>query len=293
MSREQFELPLPEMPRLSHFGFSDSMEKCNFGSHYHFGYELIYVSRGSADIELFKGKPPVHLEEDDLCIVSPSAVHEFIYDHQVLSFYWMGFQTGLKIAVSEGHMIPPYQLLRREKSKTVQFQEIYNNEIDGIVGEFNIEDFHIFRKAPGFLPLFESIKKELHWIDPYSSQIIYQKILEIFIRIARLLQSEVRSENKGIAYVRNYIEAHCRESINLGELSCRAGYSQEHLSRYFKDTFGKTPKQYHNEKRLNAARQFLTARGSVQDAAVYCGFNSSSYFSSWFRGLTGTSPKNY
>jgi len=293
MPREQFESPFPDLPRLSHFGYSDSVSTYEFGPHYHYGYELIYVTEGKAEIELFKNEAPVLLKEDDLCIISPGAIHEFIYDRQSISFFWMGFQTGAEIALSEGHMQPPDMLIQKRKKHKVEYFTLIDNEINSITDKITIDNYSIFEKVPYFSQIFCQINDEIHNQDRFSSKIVYQKVLELFTRIARLFSGDKILANAPLNFVKNYLDSHCRQKIDLREISKKAGYTQEHLSRIFKNQYGRSPQKYHDERRLNEAKQYLAKEASVEDTAVYCGFSSSSYFSTWFKKLTGTAPQNY
>jgi len=293
MAREQFETPFSDLTRLSHFGYSDSVSAYEFGPHYHYGYELIFVTAGEAEIELFKNKAPVLLKEDDLCIISPRVIHEFIYDRQSISFFWMGFQTDSEVALSEGHMQPPDMLLQKRAKHKVEYFTLIDKEINSITDKIKIQDFTVFERVPYFSQIFYQINEEIHNKDRYSGRIAYQKILELFTRIARLFSEDKTLANVPLNYVKNYLDSHCREKIDLREISEKAGYTQEHLSRLFKNQYGRSPKKYHDKRRLVAAKQHLAKEASVEDTAAYCGFSSCSYFSTWFKKLTGTAPQHY
>jgi AraC-like DNA-binding protein len=293
MSREQYELPFPDLPRLSHFGYSDSVSTYEFGPHYHYGYEFIFITEGKAEIELFINEDPVLLKQDDLCLISPKIIHEFIYDKQTISFFWMGFQTESQIALTESHMQPPNLLIQKKKRHKVKYFTLIDEEINSLTDMIKIENYSIFEKVPYFETLFSQINDEIHNKDQYSSRIVYQKILEIFTRVARIISEDKTVENAPLNYLKTYIENHCRDKIDLADISKKAGYTQEHLSRLFKSKYGRSPKKYHNEKRFNAARQYLAKDASVEDTAYHCGFTSSSYFSTWFKKLSGTAPQDY
>ncbi|MDC7232545.1 MAG: AraC family transcriptional regulator [Spirochaetales bacterium] len=293
MPRKQFEMPLEALPRLSHFGFSDNVKKYSYGPHYHYGFEMIFVTKGQAEVELFKGKAPVSLRQDDLCIISPGIVHEFIYDRETISFFWLGFQTGHQVAVSPCHMQPPRRLIQKETEHKVEYSTLINKEIDEITANMQTGDYNLYHKVPYFSQIFSDINEELHNRDQYSVKIVYQKILEIFTKIARIATEDKRVENPPLHYFKNYLDSHCTEKVDFQLLSEKTGYSQEHLSRLFKVSYGRSPKSYHNEKRLNKACQILSRGASVDYTARLCGFNSPSYFSVWFKKQTGRPPQKY
>ncbi len=73
-----------------------------------------------------------------------------------------------------------------------------------------------------------------------------------------------------------------------------SGYSYEHVSRKIKEYLGKTPSELLNNARLNyAAAQLVSSAGEINDIALYCGFESLSYFYALFRKKFDISPRQY
>lgn len=304
MPREQFEYPLSSLPRLSHFGYSDSIKSYCYGPHFHYGYELIYVTGGSARTMLYQGEEPVLLERDDLCLIPPRQIHEFVYKSEDIVFYWMGFQTGRTVAVADHHMEEPERLLGPRNRRSVGFYENIDAQIEDICGEIPPKTGRLYKNVPRFASLFREISQEIHRADDYAERLIYQKVLEIFLQIARQEQlaaakgcvqagESVRLQSRELGFAVEYLKAHCREGVRMEALAQEIGYSKEHFSRLFKTRYGRTPKEYHDNLRLEAAKGELKRGVSVGEAASSCGFSSSSYFSSWFRKQNGISPDLY
>ncbi len=94
--------------------------------------------------------------------------------------------------------------------------------------------------------------------------------------------------------VLSYIGDHYKEALTLEELSRQCGLCQGHFCRVFRQYTLKTPVQYINTVRLDAAAQLLrTTDRKVLDIALDTGFNSVSYFTGVFRDYVGMTPTVY
>lgn len=82
--------------------------------------------------------------------------------------------------------------------------------------------------------------------------------------------------------------------LSESELARRVGLSVSQLSRLFSRDLGTSPRKYAERRRLEKAISLLHLhRHSVKEAAAELGFNSLPHFSTWFRRLQGTSPRDY
>ncbi|HWE74585.1 MAG TPA: helix-turn-helix domain-containing protein [Stellaceae bacterium] len=94
--------------------------------------------------------------------------------------------------------------------------------------------------------------------------------------------------------VRDYIELHLGETIDLPTLAEQAGSSVFHFARQFKQTTGLTPHLYLLTRRIGQARELLaTTELSIAEIAVMTGFADQSHFARSFRRLAGTSPREF
>jgi AraC-like DNA-binding protein len=81
---------------------------------------------------------------------------------------------------------------------------------------------------------------------------------------------------------------------DIGPGAKEAGVSPRHLSRLFLQHYHQTPHAFHEQRRLQQARQELLAPGSrIKYVAGKLGFRDLSKFSSWFRRLEQMSPRQY
>ncbi|MDR9401305.1 MAG: AraC family transcriptional regulator N-terminal domain-containing protein [Psychroflexus sp.] len=131
-------------------------------------------------------------------------------------------------------------------------------------------------------------------------------LIDIMINelIIRLLQTKAKhiilSEGKmdinknRLAYITKYIEDNITEDLSVESLANKAYMSTSNFYRKFKDTFGETPIDYLNTKRIEKAKQLLRITNEqITHIAHLCGYNSSCYFTRIFKNKTGMTPNQY
>lgn len=95
----------------------------------------------------------------------------------------------------------------------------------------------------------------------------------------------------------NYISLHAkdRDGITLDDLCAVSNFSKQHLIRIFRKEYGKTPKAYICEYRINCAKElfYRNPRLSVKEVAEEMGFEDQHYFTRLFTNLTGMTPTDY
>jgi AraC-like DNA-binding protein len=94
--------------------------------------------------------------------------------------------------------------------------------------------------------------------------------------------------------VREYVEVHLSESINLAMLAAVAGLSVHHFAREFKQSFGVTPHHYLTQKRVERAQEMLAQTDlSLSEIAYAAGFSDQSHLARHFRHMLGTTPRDF
>ncbi len=94
--------------------------------------------------------------------------------------------------------------------------------------------------------------------------------------------------------VRDYIDAHMKSDISLGDLAAIAGMAADTFARRFKATTGRAPYAYVIEERVRRAELLLReSELPIGTIAFRCGFSSQSHFTSTFRRLRGMTPRVY
>ena len=94
--------------------------------------------------------------------------------------------------------------------------------------------------------------------------------------------------------VREYVQLHLNESIDLSMLAAVAGLSMHHFAREFKQSAGVTPHHYLIQKRIETAQQMLAQTDlSLAEITYAVGFSDQGHLARHFRGLLGTTPREF
>ena len=93
---------------------------------------------------------------------------------------------------------------------------------------------------------------------------------------------------------RRFIDSCYDLPLNLDQISSQACFSRYHFLRLFREAFNKTPHQYLVERRIEKAKELLTANElRVTDVCFEVGFQSLGSFSSLFHKSVGHPPMIY
>ena len=91
--------------------------------------------------------------------------------------------------------------------------------------------------------------------------------------------------------VREHIEAHFTQRIDLFRLAGIAGLSTSYFSRAFKQSIGMPPHRYVMLRRLAAAAEMIRRTSkSLAEVAIEVGFSDQSHFTRIFTQMTGETP---
>jgi transcriptional regulator of acetoin/glycerol metabolism len=94
--------------------------------------------------------------------------------------------------------------------------------------------------------------------------------------------------------VREYVEVHLGESIDLSMLAGVAGLSVHHFARQFKQSAGVTPHVYLTQKRVEHAKEMLVQTDlSLAEIAFAVGFFDQGHLARHFRHMLGTTPREF
>jgi AraC-like DNA-binding protein len=94
--------------------------------------------------------------------------------------------------------------------------------------------------------------------------------------------------------VREYVETHLSENIDLAVLAAIAGLSLYHFARAFKQSAGVTPHHYLMQRRVERAQEMLArTRLSLSEIAFATGFSDQSHFARHFRQMLGVTPGQF
>ncbi|MDR2005395.1 MAG: AraC family transcriptional regulator [Prevotella sp.] len=129
-------------------------------------------------------------------------------------------------------------------------------------------------------------------------EILYQ--LSLNVKDARILSSssfakvELRTDQKRIGKIQEYINENYRESIKLDQLADMIGMTSVSFCRFFKLHTGKSPIDYIIDTRLGYASRLLAdSSKTVAEICFECGFNNISNFNRIFRKNKHCTPKEF
>lgn len=94
--------------------------------------------------------------------------------------------------------------------------------------------------------------------------------------------------------VREYVEVHLGENIDLSMLAGVAGLSVHHFARQFKQSAGVTPHVYLTQKRVERAQEMLVRTDiPLAQIAFAGGFFDQGHLARHFRHMLGTTPREF
>ena len=94
--------------------------------------------------------------------------------------------------------------------------------------------------------------------------------------------------------VREYVETHLSESIDLAALAAIAGLSVYHFARAFKQSAGVTPHYYLVKRRIERAQEMLARTElPLPEIALATGFSDQSHLARHFRQMLGVTPGQF
>lgn len=104
----------------------------------------------------------------------------------------------------------------------------------------------------------------------------------------------VDSTQEKILAIRDYMDLHFAENINLDSLSEYFYISKFHLSREFKKVTGATPLNYLTNRRINEAKRLLRfTKDPISSIAVSSGIPDVNYFTKLFSKYENMTPSAY
>ncbi len=170
-------------------------------------------------------------------------------------------------------------------------------------------DFFVYRSA-GFsnlLPrdanvsrLMDELVLEILMPQTYQRQAVCNRLLSLVIAVARLLRVKPVPHNKQehrqetVEQAMNYIRLHLEQDLTLESVAGEFYLSPAYFSRLFRHHCGMSFQEFLARARVSEVLSLIKSQHiNILDAALQCGFRSSSGFYRTFRRITGTTPKRF
>ena len=139
--------------------------------------------------------------------------------------------------------------------------------------------------------------KEQYFQEIDSTQRIeeYQSVIrKITGEVQRLLDKIGKKEDIRITEIRQFVEHHYAEPLELSDLAVRFNFNYSYLSAYFSQTTKEGFSEYLNKIRIKEACRLLTETdNSISEVGSRVGYGEHSYFCRVFKKITGETPSSY
>lgn len=164
-------------------------------------------------------------------------------------------------------------------------------------GYYSLHNYYDYKQDVRFY--LKTLLQEAQAKSKYY-EILVQSLLNILIvniirrTDTKLIVTGSKELVSNCAFVKNYIDEHYTEDINLDTL-CRVSYMNKfYLVHAFKKYTGMTPVSYINSLRLKKASSLLkNTNHSIAEIANFIGMSSQSYFAQAFKKSYHISPMLY
>lgn len=116
------------------------------------------------------------------------------------------------------------------------------------------------------------------------------RLAAMLMRLYDRLFSGVKTENRHVQRVENYIRSNYMLPLRVEEIARLLNLNRRYLGRVFKSHTGRTMQEFLIEVRMEAALSQLRSGSSVSEAARLCGYEDVSNFSKMFKHRYGRNP---
>jgi AraC family transcriptional regulator len=119
----------------------------------------------------------------------------------------------------------------------------------------------------------------------------YSPLQEVHISHGGMAPNKLR---KAISLIDRHLAKEQEGRVPLRVVASQVGMSYSHFSRAFKQSMGMNPTNYIAERRIERAKELLNETElPISEIALRSGFSSQSHFSSSFRRVAGSTPKDF
>lgn len=254
------------------------------GFHIQEFYEICVISRGDGYHVI--EDTVVRAKKGDVFIVPPGRRH--------------AIRGGRTVDVHYIHLSPKFfeQYLER-MTELPTFLSLF--EIEPLMRVSGNTYRHLYLEEAALNEVTKLIEQlEGVWQYDHASKLIVEGymivILTIFCREYEKLQTRVgknASNDKFFMDTISYIIKNLDKNLTIDQLAHLSGLSRTAFIKRFRDTTGKSPKQFIMERRIQSAKKLLTTDRSISKVADECGFYDAAHFIKTFTRATGMSPIQY
>jgi len=141
---------------------------------------------------------------------------------------------------------------------------------------------------------FSGIVKEIFECFEDEDPSIRLKVKALLLFLLHMLCTDLSLPEPVIGKSIKHIEANIETKLTIEVLANEAGLSKRHYHKLFKESYGTTPIDYINRKKMKIARELLEQKSLlICQIANKLGYESPEYFSRLFKSTYGISPRKY
>lgn len=171
-------------------------------------------------------------------------------------------------------------------------------------GELYIVFFHMYSALP-FEPakyllqahsLIFNLQRQLYLHNQSTSALrhLHNNVLLAKLILELAIDVDQNSNEKSIEHVKQYIDEHYTEPIQIPQLATKLGVSEKYFMELFKKHYACTVIDYVTSKRIEEAKKLLaTGSFSVKEVGSIIGYKDEFYFSRRFKKIMGISPSHF
>ena len=291
------ELPVPDLPQLTHVGRFRREPTLSFDNHRHAGWEVHVVRRGRPEISMLPGRAPLYLSPDDVTVIPPGVPHHFMLQDHEAEIVWFGINPGGRAQPELSHMREPRLLGERPSLGPQPPREQSPDRVGELLTEIEYlmprEPLSIIRSDQTIGMLSDELVSIALEQRYYADLEILGRLIILVSRIRQGLDRDRHAQGtkplveRAIAYV----TTRSPRVPGLAETADALDVSAGHLSREFHRRIGVTYREWMNVRRLENANRLLAGGGRSDYTAACVGFTSTASFCRWYRTMTGHPPQ--
>lgn len=157
--------------------------------------------------------------------------------------------------------------------------------------------FEIVSTINSTLPVGKEKRQLLQlYVRLFEYESIFDTIDQIEDKLKTLLNSSSDEALKSdmVKKIKDYIDKNYSEDLSLGFFSSKFYIAPSYISTLFKNTCGVCLSDYIFDVRMEHAREMLESKNAkIDEVALKCGYNNTSYFITRFKAKFGVSPNKY
>lgn len=230
-------------------------------------YQILFISKGSGTLET-ETTAPTLLEAPFLILLFPGVWHRYRPDPETgWEEHWTAFDGPYARSLQAHGVIDP---------QTPTFQV---GHAESLLTQFQILYHEIQSESLGFRSVLASCVIQ---ILAFATCLPHRQIEE---------SQAIRSVIRKASYL---IREKTDEAISPEIIAAQLNIGYTYFRRMFKRYTGLSPKRYHTQLRLERAKRLLRETDlSVSEIAARLNFDTPFHLSSWFKKLTGLSPRTW